>query len=76
MVRQLTTHPIRSLASLLAVAFCFFMLSAAGQSDSFWQNGPGWLGAIGWFAFLLTALVFLVAVGYVVVRRLRPGQAA
>ncbi len=76
MFRQLTTHPIRSLAMLLVVAFCFFMLSASGQPDSFWKNGPGWLGAIAWFAFLLTALAFLGSAVYVAVRGVRARRTA
>ncbi|HEY3528767.1 MAG TPA: hypothetical protein VGK78_06415 [Nocardioides sp.] len=76
MRQQLTTHPIRSLGVLLVLAFGFFMLSASGQSGTFWENGPGWLGTIGWFAFLLTALAFLVAAGYVAVHSARRRRTA
>jgi hypothetical protein len=71
MRQQLLTHPVTSLAAMLVLAFGFFMLSASGQSGTFWENGPSWLGTIGWFCFLLTALTFLVSTGYVVVRRAR-----
>jgi len=71
MRHQLLTHPVASLAALLVLAFGFFMLSASGQSGTFWENGPSWLGSIGWICFLLTALTFLVSAGYIVVRRAR-----
>jgi len=71
MRHQLLTHPVTSLAALLVLAFGFFMLSASGQSGTFWENGPSWLGSIGWICFLLTALTFLVSAGYIVVRRAR-----
>lgn len=71
MRHQLVTHPFTSLAALLVVAFGFFMLSASGQSGTFWENGPSWLGSIGWFCFLLTALTFIVSAVYLVVRRAR-----
>ena len=57
---RLTIHPLRHLAVLLGVAFGFFMLSASGQEGTFWSNGPSWLGGISWFAFMLTALAFIV----------------
>ena len=71
MRHQLLTHPVTSLTALLVLAFGFFMLSASGQSGTFWENGPSWLGSIGWICFLLTALTFLVSAGYIVVRRAR-----
>ena len=76
MRRQITTHPIRSLATMLVVAFAFFMLSASGQSGTFWENGPAWLGSIGWFCFLLSALTFLVCAAYLTVRGVRARRAA
>lgn len=71
MRHQLTTHPIRSLAVLLVLAFGFFQLSASGQSGTYWENGPGWLGSTGWILFLITALTFVVSAVYLVVRRTR-----
>jgi hypothetical protein len=76
MRHQLTTHPIRSLAVLLVLAFGFFQLSASGQHGTYCENGPGWLGSIGWICFLITALTFLVSVGYLVVRRTRSQRPA
>jgi len=71
MRHQLTDHPIRSLAALLVLAFGFFQLSASGQPGTYWENGPGWLGSMGWILFLLTALTFIVSAVYLVVRRAR-----
>lgn len=59
-MRNVLDHPLRTLAGLLVLAFCLFMLSASGQPDTFWKSGPSWLGSIGWFGFLLTALAFIV----------------
>jgi uncharacterized protein involved in cysteine biosynthesis len=71
MRHQLVKHPITSLAALLVLAFGFFMLSASGQSGTYWEDGPAWLGSIGWICFLLSALTFLVTAGYLLVRRVR-----
>jgi hypothetical protein len=75
-MHQLASHPIRTLGGLLVLAFVFFMLSASGQSGTFWENGPGWLGSIGWFCFLLTGLIFVVSAVSFVVRRARTGRPA
>jgi hypothetical protein len=71
MRHHLVKHPISGLAGLLVLAFAFFMLSASGQSGTYWENGPAWLGSIAWICFLLSALAFLVSVGYLVVQRVR-----
>jgi hypothetical protein len=76
MRHQLTTHPIRGLATLLVVAFAFFMLSASGQSGTFWEDGPAWLGSIGWICFLLSALSFVVSAAYLTVRGVRARRTA
>ncbi|MBO0846395.1 MAG: hypothetical protein J2P22_13370 [Nocardioides sp.] len=75
MRHQLVDHPIRTLATQLALAFGF-MLSASGQSGTFWENGRTWLGSTGWILFLLTALGFLVSLIYLVVRRSRARRTA
>ena len=64
-------HPGRVLLALFAAMVGLFLLSASGQEDAFWKNGPGWLGAIGWFGFLLTTLVMIVTLVYLAVRSLR-----
>jgi hypothetical protein len=54
----------RSMAIVLALAALAF--TASGVPDN-----KGTDAAIGWFAFLVLALVFLVLAGTAVVRRLR-----
>jgi hypothetical protein len=76
MRHQLTTHPIRTLAALLVLAFGFFMLSASGQSGTYWENGPGWLGSIAWPFFLLSSLAFVVCAVVLVLRAVRGGRTA
>lgn len=68
MSSQINRHPVRNLAGLLVLAFCFFMLSASGQPGTFWSNGPTWLGSTGWICFLLTALTFILYAVYSLVR--------
>ena len=63
-MNTLRHHPFRVLGTLLAAAICCFLLSASGQSGSFWSSGPGWLGAIGWFAFVALLLGFVAAAVY------------
>jgi uncharacterized membrane protein YhaH (DUF805 family) len=76
MLHRLVQHPIASLGAMLVLAFGFFMLSASGQSGTFWEDGPAWLGSIGWICFLLTALTFVVSAAYLVVRRTRDRRPA
>ena len=55
-------HPTRaSTLVLLVVGVVLFFLSASGQPDSYWASGPSWLGAIGWFGFLICALLLIVS---------------
>jgi hypothetical protein len=77
MRHQLTTHPIRSLATLLGVAFVLFMISGIPV----FRDAEGWnladvIGYIAWFGFVLTALAFLISAVYVAVRGLRARSAA
>lgn len=71
MISILHRHPGRVLLGLFAAMVALFLLSASGQEDAFWKNGPGWLGAIGWFGFLLTTLAMIVTLVYLGVRNLR-----
>lgn len=55
-------HPTRtSTLVLLAAGVILFVLSASGQPDTFWASGPSWIGAIGWFGFLICALLLIVS---------------
>jgi hypothetical protein len=71
MISLLHRHPGRVLLGLFAAMVVLFLLSASGQDDAFWKTGPGWLGAIGWFGFLLATLTMIVTLVYLGVRGLR-----
>ena len=45
---------------LLIAGAVLFALGPVGQDDGYWKSGPGWIGAIGWFGFLLCALGLVV----------------
>jgi protein-S-isoprenylcysteine O-methyltransferase Ste14 len=65
-------HPTRaSTLVLLVVGVVLFFLSASGQPDSYWASGPSWLGLIGWFGFLICALLLIVSGLYALVSWMR-----
>ena len=40
-----------------------FPLGMVGQGDGgLWENSPGWIGAVGWFGFMLCLLLLVVIV--------------
>jgi hypothetical protein len=67
-MRQLTHHPLRTLAGLLALAFVLFMLSGIPALKDAKHGVYLVLGDICWFGFLLTALVFVVSGLFVLAR--------
>lgn len=67
---MIARHPYRSLGAVLAAAVVFFLLSASGQPDGFWEDGPSWLGGIGWSMFLILLLVFVGLAIYLAVARI------
>jgi protein-S-isoprenylcysteine O-methyltransferase Ste14 len=55
-------HPTRkSTLVLLVAAVVLFVLSASGQPDTYWASGPELIGIIGWFGFLICALLLIVS---------------
>jgi hypothetical protein len=65
-------HPTRKSTLVLFVAAVVLgFLSASGQADTFWASGPSWLGTIGWFGFLVSALLLIVSAVYAVVSTIR-----
>lgn len=56
---------------LVAAGAVLFLLSASGQDNTFWKDGPGWLGAIGWFGFLICVLLLIVTGVVALARRVR-----
>jgi uncharacterized membrane protein YvlD (DUF360 family) len=65
-------HPTRrSTLALLVAAVVLFVLSASGQPDTYWASGPSWIGTIGWFGFLICALLLIVSGLYAAVSSIR-----
>jgi hypothetical protein len=51
----------RSALIVFLVGAVLFPLGMVGQEEGgLWPDGPGWIGAIGWFGFLICLLLLLV----------------
>jgi hypothetical protein len=57
-----------ALILVIAGAILFFLGSVGQEEGGLWPDGPAWIGAIGWFGFLLCVLL-LLAVGVVALTR-------
>jgi uncharacterized membrane protein YhaH (DUF805 family) len=57
--------------ALVVAGAVLFALGGIGQDDGYWKDGPGWLGAIGWFGFLICLLLLIVTGVAALVSRLR-----
>lgn len=65
-------RPTRKSTLVLFVAgVVLFFLSASGQPDTYWTNGPSWIGAIGWFGFLACAVLLIASGIYALVSSVR-----
>jgi hypothetical protein len=63
---------LRKTALVLVVAGAIlFALGPIGQDDGYWKSGPSWIGAIGWFGFLICLLLLVMTGLYAVVERVR-----
>ena len=62
--------PLGRLAIVVAVVGAIlFPVGTVGQNDGgLWADGPDWIGAIGWFGFLI-CLLLLVVIGVVALAR-------
>ncbi|HET7305792.1 MAG TPA: hypothetical protein VFJ12_14720 [Segeticoccus sp.] len=67
-MHQLREHPLRTLAGLLALAFCLFMASGIPALKDATSGIDLVLGDIAWFGFLIVALLFVIATAVVLVR--------
>lgn len=56
---------------LLAAAVVLFVLSASGQQGSYWAGGPSWIGDIGWYGFMVCALLLVASGLYLVAMSFR-----
>ena len=54
---------------LFFVGAVFFLISASGQDSGYWQDGPEWLGAVGWFGFLISLLLLACTGLYALAQR-------
>jgi hypothetical protein len=74
----ITRHPYRAVGAVLAVmAVCLFVSGMVGQhNDGPWGDLPSWVGAAGWFGFLLTIPVVLVLSVYLLAAALRTRRTA
>jgi hypothetical protein len=64
-------HPFRVLGAWVALMAALFLLSASGQPDTFWSNGPTWLGTLGWTGFGLSVLGLIGLCVYLSITKLR-----
>ncbi len=60
-----------STLALIVAAVVLFVLSASGQPDTYWAKGPSWIGEIGWYGFMVCALLLMVSALYAVVSSVR-----
>jgi hypothetical protein len=59
----------RSALIVFLVGAVLFPLGLVGPEEGgLWPDGPGWIGAIGWFGFLICLLALLV-IGVVALAR-------
>lgn len=58
----MSTSTLGRTATLPAVlGLVLFPLGMVGQEEGgLWPDGPAWIGAVGWFGFLLCVLLLLV----------------
>jgi hypothetical protein len=71
-VLEVVMRPTRKSTLVLLVAgIVLFLLSASGQPDGPWTDGPSWLGATGWFGFLACGLLLIVSGLYAAVSWVR-----
>ena len=65
----------KSTITLFVAGVVLLVISGIGQSGAghsgYWKSGPSWLGAIGWFGFLICLLLLVVSGVYWVVSRIR-----
>ncbi|HET9500825.1 MAG TPA: hypothetical protein VFO98_11240 [Marmoricola sp.] len=67
-MRQLREHPLRTLAGLLVLAFCLFLLSGIPRYRDAKSGIDLAVGDVFWFGFVICALLFVVGGVLTVVR--------
>ena len=67
----------RAALVVLVVGAILFPLGMVGQEDGgLWEDGPEWIGAVGWFGFLLCVLLLLVIAVVAVARNVTSHRSA
>jgi hypothetical protein len=71
-------HRYRAVGVVLGVmAVCLFVSGMVGQhNDGPWGGLPSWVGAVGWFGFLLGIPVLLLLAAYLLATHLRARRTA
>lgn len=62
---------MKSMLSLIVAAVVLFLLSASGQTGQYWESGPQWLGATGWYGFLICLLLLIASGVYAIILRVK-----
>lgn len=73
-MQRIFSNPKVTYVVLVVAIVAFFGLSAVGNTGTDEQNkhsSVGWIGSIGWGAFLITVLLTIVFSGALLVRTLR-----
>ena len=62
--------PVRIALTLLMVGALCFAIAPVGQEDGgYWESGPAWIGAVGWFGFLISLLLMAATGIYALLQR-------
>jgi hypothetical protein len=65
-------RPTRKTTLTLFVAgVVLFAMSGVGQPEGYLKSAPSWIGDVGWFGWLICALLLIVSGVYWVVLRMR-----
>lgn len=61
----------KSTLTLFLAGLVLFAMSPIGQPEGYLKSAPSWIGDIGWFGWLICALLLIVSGLYVLVSRFR-----
>lgn len=65
-------HPTwKSTLTLFVAGIVLLAMSGIGQPAGYLKDAPSWIGDIGWFGWLICALLLIVSGVYWVVLRMR-----
>ena len=61
----------KSTLTLFVAGVVLFAMSGIGQPEGYLKSAPSWIGDIGWFGWLICALLLIVSALYWAVSRMR-----